>query len=77
MTETGDRQKEEEHIVGALTKCGYPRWSFEKVKTQIEKKKERRKGQEKEKEYGLSRLQRISHLTLRKMGNRGYFTYPQ
>jgi hypothetical protein len=49
VTETEDRQKEEEHIVGALAKCGYPRWSFEKVKAQIAKKKEGGKDKRKKK----------------------------
>jgi hypothetical protein len=42
VTDEEDRKKEQ-HIAEALTKCGYPRWSFEKVKDQIGKKKEVRR----------------------------------
>ena len=28
VTEEVDRQKEEQHIVEAFTRCGYPEWSF-------------------------------------------------
>ena len=34
---------EEEHIIDALTKCGYPKWPFKKVKKQMAEKMERRK----------------------------------
>lgn len=43
VTEEEDRKKEEQHIKNALQKCGYPEWSVERVKRQIERKK----GQEK------------------------------
>ena len=36
VTEEEDRVSEEEHIKSALKKCGYPDWTFSKVKTQIE-----------------------------------------
>ena len=49
VTETDDRQKEEQHIVEALSKCGYPKWSFDKVKVQIERRKEGGKDKEKKK----------------------------
>ena len=42
VTEEVDRQKEEQHIVEALTRCGYPEWSFRRVKHQIETKLERK-----------------------------------
>ena len=43
VTEEGDRKKEEEHIVEALGKCGYPKWSFQKMKKQMETKKDQKK----------------------------------
>jgi len=35
VTEIDDKKMEEEHIIDALTKCGYPKWLFKKVKKQI------------------------------------------
>ena len=40
---TDQEKMEEEHIIDALTKCGYPKWSFKKVKKQIAEKMERKK----------------------------------
>ena len=36
VTEEADRKEEEQHVVEALTFCGYPTWTFDKVKTQKE-----------------------------------------
>ena len=32
VTEDGDKQQKEEKIVRALKNCGYPQWTFKKVK---------------------------------------------
>ena len=37
VTEEGD-QKEEEHITKALNNCGYPSWTFDRVKQDIVEK---------------------------------------
>ncbi|XP_053405046.1 uncharacterized protein LOC128558855 [Mercenaria mercenaria] len=70
VTEKDDRKKAEAHIVEALGKCGYPKWSFQKVKKQIERKKDtKKKGKPKDKDN--DQLERFSHPTLRKRLNRG------
>ena len=38
MTEQDDRKKEEEHIAKALSKCGYPPWTIDRVKQDIVEK---------------------------------------
>ncbi|XP_072050257.1 uncharacterized protein [Amphiura filiformis] len=46
VTEDEDKEREDDHIKGALQKCGYPDWSIKKVKDQMAKpksKKERKK----------------------------------
>ncbi len=43
VTEEPDRAAEEEHIKSALRICGYPDWTFTKVKTQIERGKKQEK----------------------------------
>ena len=50
VTEPGDRKEKKEHIVKAVAPCGYPKWTFDKVKQQKEKKRTRNKGQEKERQ---------------------------
>ncbi|XP_053372811.1 uncharacterized protein LOC123560857 [Mercenaria mercenaria] len=56
VTEENDRKKEEAHIVEALRKCGYPKWSFQKVKKQIERKKDtKKKGNPKDKDKDSSK----------------------
>ena len=35
MTEEDDRKKEEEHVAKALSKCGYPPWTIDRVKQDI------------------------------------------
>jgi len=35
VTEEEDRQQEEHHICTALTRCGYPDWSINQVKSQM------------------------------------------
>ena len=39
-TRDEDKIKEEEHIQGALAKCGYPKWTIERVKKQRAQSKE-------------------------------------
>ncbi|XP_066289701.1 uncharacterized protein [Branchiostoma lanceolatum] len=49
VTEETDRQLEMEHIKQALSRCGYPDWTFKKVEHQTNKtkqKKDRKKGEE-------------------------------
>ena len=43
VTKQEKRTQEEEHIRGALQKCGYPRWTIDKVKEQRSKPPEQRK----------------------------------
>ena len=38
MTEEDDRNKEEEHVAKALSKCGYPPWTISRVKQDIMEK---------------------------------------
>jgi len=35
VTEEDDRKKEEEHVAKALSKCGYPPWTIDRVKQDI------------------------------------------
>ncbi|KAI8512067.1 hypothetical protein Bbelb_111670 [Branchiostoma belcheri] len=49
VTEETDRQLEMEHIKQALSRCGYPDWTFKKVEHQTNRpkqKKDRKKGEE-------------------------------
>ncbi|XP_066300839.1 uncharacterized protein [Branchiostoma lanceolatum] len=49
VTEETDRQLEMDHIKQALSRCGYPDWTFKKVEHQTNKtkqKKDRKKGEE-------------------------------
>ena len=41
VTEEEDRKKEEQHVVEALGKCGYPEWTFRRVKHQKATKHQR------------------------------------
>jgi len=53
VTEEEDRKKEEQHVIEALGKCGYPEWTFRRVKNQkatkhqrdMEKIKKRKEGE--------------------------------
>jgi len=38
VTEEDDRKKEEEHVAKALSKCGYPPWTIDRVKQDIVEK---------------------------------------
>jgi len=38
VTEEDDRKKEEEHVAKALSKCGYPPWTIDRVKQEIMEK---------------------------------------
>ena len=38
MTEEDGRKKEEEHVAKALSKCGYPPWTIDRVKQDIVEK---------------------------------------
>jgi len=38
VTEADDRKKEEEHVAKALSKCGYPSWTIDRVKQDIVEK---------------------------------------
>lgn len=57
VTEADDKKVEEEHIKGALSRCGYPDWCFRRVKQQIEdpKLKKGRGKSAKEKQDGVKR----------------------
>ena len=37
MTEDDDRKKEEEHVAKALNKRGYPPWTIDRIKHDMEK----------------------------------------
>ena len=66
MTEEEDKKAEEKHIVEALEKCGYPRWTFKKVKSQMKDKKEKktdRRNKSKDKSKGLVILPYVQGLT--------------
>ncbi len=49
VTEEGDREIEEKHITEALERCGYPKWTFEKVKRQRGRSKEQKEKNRKDK----------------------------
>ena len=56
MTEVSDREKEELNIRQALTACGYPEWTVNKVKQQRSKPKSKpptRKKPDSDKSKGL------------------------
>ena len=38
MTEEDDQKNEEEHVAKALSKCGYPPWTIDRVKQDIVEK---------------------------------------
>ena len=40
VTEDKDKVNEERHIQQALTKCGYPKWTIDKVKRSMKNKKD-------------------------------------
>ena len=40
ITDPEDRAAEEQHIIKALTLCGYPKWTFNQVKRAKQKKQE-------------------------------------
>ncbi|XP_072033115.1 uncharacterized protein [Amphiura filiformis] len=42
VTEEEDKIKEEAHIRQALAKCGYPKWTIDRVKKQMEEKQQRK-----------------------------------
>ena len=66
VTEEEDKKAEEKHIVEALEKCGYPRWTFKKVKSQMKDKKEKktdRRNKSKDKSKGLVILPYVQGLT--------------
>ena len=55
VTEDQDKVNEEKHIQQALTKCGYPKWTIDKVKRSMKKKKTKttKRDKNKEKSRGL------------------------
>ena len=54
VSEEEDRKLEEQHIMNALERCGYLRWTFMKVKKQMNNNKEKTKRREKhERSKGL------------------------
>ena len=55
VTEDQDKVNEEKHIRQALTKCGYPKWTIEKVKRYMKNKKTKttKRDKNKEKSRGL------------------------
>ena len=55
VTEDQDKVNEEKHIQQALTKCGYPKWTIDKVKRSMKKKKTKttKRDTNKEKSRGL------------------------
>ena len=48
ITEKEDKEVEEQHIRRALTKCGYPSWTFTKIRKQMLIQKEDKKKSRKE-----------------------------
>ena len=49
ITKPEDREKEEEHVCQALKRCGYPDWSFKRVREQRKLTPEERKQKKGEK----------------------------
>ena len=48
VTEDKDKELEEEKIRSALSRCGYPKWTFTQVKEQMENKQVKRKNNKKD-----------------------------
>ena len=70
VTEEADRKEEEQNVVEALTFCGYPTWTFDKVKTQKEntsakKSKEKRKKDDNTQSMGMVVLPYVKGVTER------------
>jgi len=42
VTEIEDRKQEDSHVEEALRVCGYPKWNFNKVRGQIESKRDKK-----------------------------------
>ena len=42
VTEIEDRKQEDLHVEKALRACGYPKWTFNKVRRQIESKRDKK-----------------------------------
>ena len=59
VSEEEDRRKEEQHVVEALKQCGYPEWSFRRVRKQLSTKLERKREKNQRKEGERSRGQVI------------------
>ena len=59
VSEEEDRRKEEQHVVEALKQCGYPEWSFRRVRKQFSTKLERKREKNQRKEGERSRGQVI------------------
>ena len=52
VTEEVDAAEEIIHVDKALERCGYPKWSFRRVRESIDKKKQERGARKKKKEEG-------------------------
>ena len=61
VTEETDRKEEEDKICTALELCGYPKWSFQQVRSNI-KEKAKKSQDKKEKSSEKSRGQLVSEL---------------
>jgi len=58
VTEEQDRQAEEAHIQEALSRCGYPKWTIKRVKSNMEVEKGKSKKKKK------PRPKSVDHKTL-------------
>jgi len=46
VTDNEDRNQEDSHVEAALRACGYPKWTFNKVRRQIESKRDKKTRQQ-------------------------------
>ena len=73
ITDESDKIKEEEHIRQALARCGYPAWTVDKVKQDMEKKEEKKKQKSKKKdEKSKSKVGYWSILRISRIGKKRY-----
>ena len=67
VTDPEDREAEEQHIIKALTTCGYPKWTFNRVKQEKVKKQQQKSTKSKpdnaEKSKGMVVIPYVGGLT--------------
>jgi len=52
VTENEDRKQEDSHVEEALWACGYPKWTFNKVRCQTESERDKKTRQQRDSSSG-------------------------